>query len=600
MENNLVKIKTIKDKLIEIIKQPLIYVIIICIFMQIKIYKTVPEYVMTSDSYTYAEEYTENIFKGQVSALRTPVYPYFIKLIAKIGGQENLLRNVAIAQKVLFIVTLILFYFCLKKIINNNIIISSALTIVFGICPFTVLWNVMILTEALSIFESVLLSFVTILYLKEPKKSTAFFIGIIVFGMIMTRPSFIYLLPIYILFWVLRLLFNKKEKEVLAGLTSCIICTALLLGYCGLMKNQHGEFSITAVSYINNAVTVINSNSYKHASNKEMVELVDNIKGEREDGDICWTAFNALKEKYSVDELKEFASSAVKNDDGYITFLGKKTLDLGTYTIGTAGYIPNDILINGEYANQVYSYIGNLVMPINFALVYLAIAISIIYLLYDIFKNARINWYTAFFVALIFANLFTLIVGAPFEPQRLFVSSIVQVLLLIGYTIAKGVNYNKINNKKQEIDKENNTFYKLFLEKTSDGKIQFFRYLFVGGFAAVVNIGSLYIFKEVLNMYYLIANALGFVLGLLTNYLLSKWLVFAKENSMNGAVEFTIYLLIGILGLGFDTLFMWIFTDKLDLYFMISKIASTVLVFIWNFFARKGMYAMANKLRREK
>ena len=79
-----------------------------------------------------------------------------------------------------------------------------------------------------------------------------------------------------------------------------------------------------------------------------------------------------------------------------------------------------------------------------------------------------------------------------------------------------------------EKNKENNLLYKLFVEKTNDVKIQFFRYLFVGGFAAVVNIGSLYIFKEFMNLYYLLANVLGFVLGLITNYLLSKWLLCAK------------------------------------------------------------------------
>ena len=40
--------------------------------------------------------------------------------------------------------------------------------------------------------------------------------------------------------------------------------------------------------------------------------------------------------------------------------------------------------------------------------------------------------------------------------------------------------------KKLEKSKENNFLYKLFVEKTNDVKIQFFRYLFVGGFAAVV------------------------------------------------------------------------------------------------------------------
>ncbi len=140
--------------------------------------------------------------------------------------------------------------------------------------------------------------------------------------------------------------------------------------------------------------------------------------------------------------------------------------------------------------------------------------------------------------------------------------------------------------------------YKLFIEKTNDIKIQLFRYLFVGGFAAVVNIGALYIFTEVFNLYYLISNVLGFILGLITNYLLSKWLVFAKESQVNKALEFFIYALIGVVGLGFDTLFMWLFTSA-GLYYMISKVISTVLVFIWNFFARKGLYFIVGKIKKE-
>ena len=41
------------------------------------------------------------------------------------------------------------------------------------------------------------------------------------------------------------------------------------------------------------------------------------------------------------------------------------------------------------------------------------------------------------------------------------------------------------------------------IEKTNDVKIQFLRYIFVGGIAAVVNIGSLYIFTDVFHLYYL-------------------------------------------------------------------------------------------------
>lgn len=139
--------------------------------------------------------------------------------------------------------------------------------------------------------------------------------------------------------------------------------------------------------------------------------------------------------------------------------------------------------------------------------------------------------------------------------------------------------------------------YKLFIEESLDVKIQFFRYVFVGGIAAVVNIGTLFIFTEIFKIYYLVANILGFIFGLTVNYILSKKLVFAKEVEMNKAIEFIIYSIIGVVGLGLDTLFIWIFTDKIGIFYMISKIISTGLVFIWNFSGRKLLYIIVKRIK---
>lgn len=139
---------------------------------------------------------------------------------------------------------------------------------------------------------------------------------------------------------------------------------------------------------------------------------------------------------------------------------------------------------------------------------------------------------------------------------------------------------------------------KLFIEKTNDLKIQFLRYIFVGGIAAVVNIGALYIFTDLFHLYYLLSNIFGFILGLITNYLLSKVLVFAKEQKFNKVIEFTIYAIIGVIGLGLDTLFLWLFTSW-GLYYLLSKIISTALVFIWNFGARKVLYIIAGKINKK-
>lgn len=131
---------------------------------------------------------------------------------------------------------------------------------------------------------------------------------------------------------------------------------------------------------------------------------------------------------------------------------------------------------------------------------------------------------------------------------------------------------------------------KLFIGDTDNFLIQFIRYFFVGGIAAVVNIGFLFLFVDIFKINYILGNIISFIFGLLVNYFLSKRYVFTNDNSMNKMFEIVMYFVIGILGLGFDTFMLWIFTSKIGLYYMLSKIISTLLTFIWNFGARKVLY----------
>ena len=131
---------------------------------------------------------------------------------------------------------------------------------------------------------------------------------------------------------------------------------------------------------------------------------------------------------------------------------------------------------------------------------------------------------------------------------------------------------------------------KLFFDNSNNSIIQFIRYFFVGGIAAAFNIGTLYLISEFLNFNLVIANIIAFIIGLLVNYFLSKKFVFTDDNTMNKLFEIMMYIIIGVLGLIFDTLVLWILTRKFKIYYMISKIISTLLTFIWNFGARKILY----------
>ena len=157
-----------KEKIEQFVKQPLIYVVLISLLYANIIYCLIPNNMTyyDSESYINAAE-TINLLQGKLDNIRTPIYPLFIKLIKLIGGEENLLNNIAFAQKCLFIITLILFYYCIKQITNNKFILFIV-PIIFGIAPCIITWNVAILTESIAIFEMVTLSFLTLKILKKP------------------------------------------------------------------------------------------------------------------------------------------------------------------------------------------------------------------------------------------------------------------------------------------------------------------------------------------------------------------------------------------------------------------------------------------------
>lgn len=127
----------------------------------------------------------------------------------------------------------------------------------------------------------------------------------------------------------------------------------------------------------------------------------------------------------------------------------------------------------------------------------------------------------------------------------------------------------------------------VFIEKTNNTLLQLFRYTFVGGFAFLIDFGTLFILTEYFNIYYLVSAGIAFIFGLIANYFLSvKW-VFNSRTVKNKGLEFLLFASIGLVGLGLNELFIWILTDILVVYYLFSKIITAFIVYFWNFFARK-------------
>jgi putative flippase GtrA len=123
--------------------------------------------------------------------------------------------------------------------------------------------------------------------------------------------------------------------------------------------------------------------------------------------------------------------------------------------------------------------------------------------------------------------------------------------------------------------------------KTKNVYGQFIRYLFVGGLAFLCDFSLLFLITHFLHVHYLLSAMISFIVGLIVNYYLSSIWVFDQRRVKNLSVEFLIFSLIGLVGLGLNEIFMYLLTDVVSINYLLSKGITTGLVLIWNFVARK-------------
>ncbi len=88
-------------------------------------------------------------------------------------------------------------------------------------------------------------------------------------------------------------------------------------------------------------------------------------------------------------------------------------------------------------------------------------------------------------------------------------------------------------------------------------------------------------------VHYLVAAPVGFALGLALIYLLSVRWVFAERRLADRRVEFTVFALIGLAGMGINELVIYVGVDRFALGPVPAKLLSSGLVFCFNFASRK-------------
>lgn len=113
--------------------------------------------------------------------------------------------------------------------------------------------------------------------------------------------------------------------------------------------------------------------------------------------------------------------------------------------------------------------------------------------------------------------------------------------------------------------------------------ISFLKYCIVGLSGVVVDFSITYLFKEKVGINKYVASMLGFSTACTSNYVLNRVWTFANNNP-ELLVQYISFLIISIIGLLFNTLFLWLFV-RIRINYYTSKGVAIVLVTMWNYTA---------------
>ena len=119
---------------------------------------------------------------------------------------------------------------------------------------------------------------------------------------------------------------------------------------------------------------------------------------------------------------------------------------------------------------------------------------------------------------------------------------------------------------------------------TKDFLIKFLKFGLVGFSGIFIDFGITWFTQEILKIQKYIANAIGFTTAATSNYILNRIWTFESTNP-RVMVEYTEFIVISTIGLGINTLVLWLLVSKLRMNFYLAKLFAIAVVTLWNFFA---------------
>jgi len=113
---------------------------------------------------------------------------------------------------------------------------------------------------------------------------------------------------------------------------------------------------------------------------------------------------------------------------------------------------------------------------------------------------------------------------------------------------------------------------------------KFLKFGVVGFSGVFVDFGVTWICREKLRLNQYVANSIGFLCAVVSNYILNRiWTFQSQDPSV--AMQFSKFFLASLIGLALNNGIIYLLNERLRLNFYVAKLIATAVVTVWNFWA---------------
>lgn len=129
---------------------------------------------------------------------------------------------------------------------------------------------------------------------------------------------------------------------------------------------------------------------------------------------------------------------------------------------------------------------------------------------------------------------------------------------------------------------------------------QIMKFGVVGALSFAIDFSVFFLLSTFTPMPILVANFWGFTISVVFNYIMSMKYVFERKDNIDKKTEFTVFVILSLIGLGLNEFLVWLFVEysyanipviaenlSYDMMKAVGKILATGIVMVYNFISRK-------------